>query len=66
MSEYFGHANDAVRAALLEQVESLKKLIPDTEATRRNIAAIEKQRPPEKMKESMLRSYVDLLARSVQ
>lgn len=59
------HAAEIRRDALLAEVARLKPLLPDTEATRRNIAAIEKQRPVEKMDDTMLAGYVNLLARSV-
>lgn len=63
--KHFGFAQDIRRNALLAEVARLKPLLPDTDACRRNVAAIEKQRPPEKMDEAMLSNYVDLLTRSV-
>lgn len=62
---HFGYAKAIKRAALLSAVSTLKPLLPDTEATRRNMASIEAHNPPEKMDDDMLCSFVDLLYRSV-
>jgi len=59
-------ATDIRRNALLSEVERLRPLLPDTEATRRNMAAIEKQRPAEKMDDDMLADFVNLMERSVR
>lgn len=59
------YATEFVRRALLTEVERLKPMLPDTEACRRNVALIEKQAPPEKMDQSKLCDYVNLLARSI-
>jgi hypothetical protein len=62
---HFGYAKAIKRTALLAAVYELKALLPDTEATRRNLANIEALNPPEKMHDDMLCSFVDLLYRSV-
>lgn len=59
------HASRIKRQVLLNEVVRLKALIPPTEATLRNIRAIETANPPKEMSDSDLSSYIDLLYRSV-
>lgn len=59
------HAADIKRNALLTEVGRLRPLLPDTEATKRNLAAIEAHCSVEKMDDIRLSDFVNLLARSV-
>lgn len=62
---WYGHAKSLVNAALLAEVNRLKALLPEKENVQRNIAAIEKSKPIDKMEYTDLCTYVDLLARSI-
>lgn len=64
--KWYGHADKIKREALLAEVARLKPLLPDTEACRRNVVAIEKHTPLESMDDARLSTYVDLLTRSVR
>ena len=61
---FYGHAAALVRQTLLDEVAKLKATLPESEAITRNLAAIEKNAPVEKMNHEVLCGYVDLLARS--
>lgn len=59
------HSTRFVRDSLLGELSRLRALLPNTEACRRNVASIEKHAPIEKMDESKLRDYVNLMHRTV-
>lgn len=60
-----GYARGLQRQALLDEVARLRPLLPDTPAVKHNLKAIEDHTPVAKMDDTALRSFVDLLARSV-
>ena len=60
-----GYATKLQHQALLDEIDRLRPLLPDTPVTKRNLANIEKHNPVDKMEEHDLRAFVDLLARSV-
>ena len=65
MANQISYAANVRRQALLGEIEHLRPLLPDTEATKRNVAAIEKHRPLAKMSEEELSTYLNLFARSI-
>ena len=60
------YATAVTRDALLSEVHRLKELLPkDNELIRRNVLAIEARVPLTEMGEPLLKSYVNLLQRSI-
>ncbi len=60
-----GYAKDQAMQFLRSHAETLESLLPDTEATKRNLSNIKKHNPIDKMDFVDLCSFVDLLKRSI-
>ena len=61
---HHGYARNLQRQVLLDEVDRLRLLLPNTLIAERNLATIEKHNPVDKMEDHDLRAFVDLLARS--
>lgn len=60
------YAKKFIKQKLIEEINRLRELLPDTEACKRNIQNIESQRPIDKMSLAELMDYLDLFHRSIK